>query len=105
MRNGQEPRDLTSEENDLGSADDLLSDITERKLTDEALCKQRDFTSAVLDTAGALVVVLDREGRIARFNRACERTTGYSFDEVRGRLLWDLFLIPDEVKQVKAVFE
>jgi PAS domain S-box-containing protein len=40
-----------------------------------------------------------------RFNRACERTTGYSFDEARGRLLWDLFLIPEEVESVKAVFE
>ena len=67
--------------------------------------EERDFISAVLDTAGALVVVLDHQGRIVRFNRACERTTGYSFDEVRGKLLWDLFLIPDEVEPVKAVFD
>jgi len=73
--------------------------------TDEALRQERDFISAVLDTAGALVVVLDREGRIVRFNRACERTTGYSCDEVKGKLLWDLFLIPEEVEPVKAVFE
>jgi PAS domain S-box-containing protein len=105
MQNGQGPRDLTSEEHNAGNAHSLLSYTTERMRTDEALCKERDFTSAVLDTAGALVVVLDREGRIVRFNRACERTTGYSLDEVRGRLLWDLFVIPDEVKQVKAVFE
>jgi PAS domain S-box-containing protein len=67
--------------------------------------EERDFISAVLDTAGALVVVLDRQGRVVRFNRACERTTGYSFDEARGRLLWDLFLIPEEVEPVKAVFD
>jgi PAS domain S-box-containing protein len=60
--------------------------------------EERDFISTVLDTAGALVVVLDRQGRIVRFNRACERTTGYSFDEVRGQLLWELLLIPEEVK-------
>jgi PAS domain S-box-containing protein len=105
MQNGHEPRNLTSEEHEAGNTLKLLSNTKERMPTDGALRKERDFTSAVLDTAGALVVVLDREGRIVRFNRACERTTGYSFDEVRGRLLWDLFLIPDEVKQVKAVFE
>ena len=67
--------------------------------------EERDFISAVLDTAGALVVVLDRAGRIVRFNRACERTTGYSLEEVRGKLLWGLFLIPEEVTPVKAIFE
>jgi PAS domain S-box-containing protein len=67
--------------------------------------EERDFISAALDTAGALVVVLDRQGRIVRFNRACERTTGYSFNEVKGKLLWESFLVPEEVEPVKAVFE
>jgi PAS domain S-box-containing protein len=79
-------------------------DITERKWWEEALQKERDFTSAVLDTAGALVVVLDPEGRIVRFNRACERLTGYPFDEVRGQHFWDIFLVPEELEPVKAVF-
>ena len=59
----------------------------------------------MLETAGALVVVLDRDGRILRFNRACEQTTGYSSEEVLGRQVWDLFVIPDEVDAVKAMFE
>ena len=40
-----------------------------------------------------------------RFNRACERLTGYSFAEVKDRYLWDLFLIPEEVEPVRQVFE
>lgn len=80
-------------------------DISERKLAEQTLQKERDFIDAVLETAGALVVVLDREGRILRFNRACEQTTGYSSEEVMGRTVWDLFTIPDEVAGVKAMFE
>jgi PAS domain S-box-containing protein len=80
-------------------------DISERKQAERLLQKERDFTDAVLETAGALVVVLDREGRILRFNRACEQTTGYMSEEVIGRYVWDQFLIPDEVDGVKAVFE
>jgi PAS domain S-box-containing protein len=80
-------------------------DIGERKRADRMLQKERDFIDAVLETAGALVVVLDREGQILRFNRACEQTTGYSSEEVVGRYVWDLFVIPDEVDRVKAVFE
>ena len=63
------------------------------------------FMTAVLDTVGALVVVLDPQGHILHFNRACELTTGYSFEEVRGRHFWDLFLIPEEIGSTKAVFE
>jgi PAS domain S-box-containing protein len=80
-------------------------DISERKRAERTLQKERDFIDAVLETAGALVVVLDRNGRILRFNRACERTTGYSSEEVLGRFVWDLFILPDEVDGVKAVFE
>jgi PAS domain S-box-containing protein len=83
----------------------VLRDISERKRADQTLQKERDFIDAVLETAGALVVVLDRDGRILRFNRACEQTTGYSSEEVVGRHAWDLFVIPDEVDAVKAVFE
>lgn len=73
-----------------------------QKKTD--LQKERDFITTVLETSGALVVVLDTEGRIIRFNRACEQTTGYAFDEVAGRHFWDLFLVPEEAEPVKAVF-
>ena len=82
-----------------------LSHITERVQSEEALQRELDFISAVLDTAGALVVVLDCQGRIVRFNRACERTTGYSLDEVRGKLLWESLLDSEEVEPVKAVFD
>jgi len=54
----------------------------------------------ILDKAAALVVVLDREGRIRRFNRACEELSGYSFAEVDGRFVWDFLLPPEEREQV-----
>ena len=80
-------------------------DISERKRAEQTLQKERDFIDAVLETAGALVVVLDRQGRILRFNRACEQTTGYSSEEVMDRHVWDLFVIPDEIDAVKSAFE
>jgi len=79
-------------------------DITDLKRTEKALQEERNVVSAILDTVGALVVVLDAEGRIIRFNRACEQMTGYSFAEVQGRLLWDLFLIPEDVEIFKSSF-
>ncbi|MEH1831562.1 MAG: GAF domain-containing protein [Nostoc sp.] len=83
----------------------IYREVSERKRTEEALNQERNFISTVLDTVGALVIVVDTQGQIVRFNQACEQTTGYSFDEVRGRYFWNLFLLPEEVESVKAVFE
>jgi PAS domain S-box-containing protein len=80
-------------------------DITDLKQTEQALQEERNVVSAILDTVGALVVVLDRGGRIIRFNRAGEQATGYSLVEVAGQKLWDLFMVPEEVERFKTVFE
>src|SRR3984893_10427327 len=80
-------------------------DITDLKRTEEALQKERNVVSAILDTVGALVVVLDPAGRILRFNRACEQMTGFSFAEVHGKLIWELFLVPEEVNHFRALLE
>ncbi len=79
----------------------IFKEFTE---SEKALKRERDFVSAVLDTVGALVIVLDREGRIVRFNRACEAMTGFSFEELRGRPFWDFVLVPEEKEQVKSAF-
>ncbi|PZD70925.1 Sensor histidine kinase ResE [Acaryochloris thomasi RCC1774] len=63
-----------------------------------------NLQEAVLETMDALLVVLDRQGRIVQFNRACEKTTGYSFVEVEGKAVWDVLLVPEERESVKAVF-
>jgi PAS domain S-box-containing protein len=80
-------------------------DISDLKRVEEELQEERNFVSAILDTVGALVVVLDSEGRILRFNPACELTTGYSMEEVQGKCVWDLFLLPEEVDRFRATFE
>ena len=79
-------------------------DITDLKQTEEALQEERNVVSAILDTVSALVAVLDSEGHIIRFNRACERLTGYSFSEVQGKLMWDLFSAPDEAERFRTSF-
>jgi PAS domain S-box-containing protein len=83
----------------------LQAEIAERQRAEAALAKEHDFVAAVLDTVATLVVVLDTQGRIVRFNRACEQTTGYAADEVQGRYVWDLFLVPEEAEGVKTVFQ
>ncbi|MBN1418770.1 MAG: PAS domain S-box protein [Planctomycetes bacterium] len=98
------PRPIFDREGRFRGTLGIVTDITEVRRTEDALCRERDFSAAVLDTVGALVVVLDRNGAIVRFNRASEETMGYSEDEVRGRALWDFILTEEEIEPVKRVF-
>ncbi|MZP30812.1 PAS domain S-box protein [Heliobacterium undosum] len=79
--------------------------ITERRLAEESIRRREAWIDDVLHMAGTLIVVLDRRGRIIRFNRACEDTTGYRFDEVKGKLCWQLFLLPEERRQVRMTVQ
>jgi PAS domain S-box-containing protein len=82
----------------------FYSDLAGRKQAQAELPQERDFGNAVFETVSAIVVVLDRQGRIVRFNRACEQLTGYAFAEVEGKVFWELFVPPDKVEGVKAIF-
>jgi PAS domain S-box-containing protein len=73
--------------------------------SEEQARREAEFATAVFDTAGALIVVLDASGRIVRFNRTCERLTGYTEVEVRGRSLWELFIPEQERMTTQSVFE
>jgi PAS domain S-box-containing protein len=81
-----------------------ISDISDRKSAEEALQRERNFVSAVLDTEGALVAVLDLSGGFVRFNRACEQITGFTYSEIKGRPFWEVFLLPEETERVRCIF-
>jgi diguanylate cyclase (GGDEF)-like protein/PAS domain S-box-containing protein len=75
----------------------ILRDITERKKVEKILAKERKFLSAILDTTTTLNLVLDPKGAIIRYNAACERLTGISSDHVKGRPIWDLFAVTQDI--------
>ena len=76
-----------------------------RQRVESALTVERNFVSAVLDTVGALVIVLDTAGRIVRFNRACEIASGYDFNILVGRYTWDKLIPEGEIDEAIATFE
>jgi PAS domain S-box-containing protein len=78
-------------------------DITELKSTEHALQDERSILSGVLDTVGALVLVLEQSGRIVRVNRACEQVSGYRGEELRGRHIWKFFPVREEAARFRHI--
>ncbi|MEH1939326.1 MAG: PAS domain S-box protein [Nostoc sp.] len=79
--------------------------LVERQKIEAELRLERNFVSTVLNLTDALVIVLDCHGKIVRFNYTCEQATGYAFDEVKGKFVWNVLLLPDTTKCIKDIFK
>jgi two-component system CheB/CheR fusion protein len=67
-----------------------------RSSAERELEQERDFVSAILESTNALIVVTDPDGRIVRFNRAAERVSGLDAQQVLGKSVTQIGLIPEQ---------
>jgi PAS domain S-box-containing protein len=81
----------------------FIRDITEQKRAKEELKASKEFLENVIETANALIIVLDPDGNITTFNRFAEQLTGYRKDEVLGRNWFELFIPEDEAENIRSV--
>lgn len=54
------------------------------------------FAEQVVSEANAVIVILDRDGKIQRFNRLCEEYTGVKEQDVIGKTAFELFMSAPE---------
>jgi PAS domain S-box-containing protein len=76
----------------------------ERKRAEEALRKEKQFAESLIDTAQAIILVLDTTGRVVSFNRYMEEVSGYHLEEVRGRDWFSIFFPEDDQLRTKGLF-
>jgi PAS domain S-box-containing protein len=101
------PMDLAVSELQLGSRRRFVGfvrDITGRRRAAEELRQERDFAESLIETAQTIVLVLDAEGRIVRFNPYMERLSGYRLEDVRGKDWFATFLPERDSSRIRRVF-
>jgi len=84
---------------------ELASQSLANERSERLLREERDFADAVVDLSPTLICVFDREGRIVRFNRACEEATGWRADEVVGRDARGLIIQHEEVELFDRILD
>jgi PAS domain S-box-containing protein len=72
--------------------------------TSVSLRKERDFAETLIQTAQAIVLVLDIQGRIVRINRFMESLTQYKQEEVCGKDWFSTFLPDREIEKARSLF-
>jgi len=64
----------------------------------------QDFAERLLETLPVIVLVLDKEARIVRFNRYMEQVCGYTMEEMRGRDWFESFVPPRDRTRIRELF-
>jgi PAS domain S-box-containing protein len=72
--------------------------------TRAALASERGFLDGILENAGVLIGVVDRDGRLVRANAAYERLTGWRPSELVGGYVWDKLVSPEAAGRYAAAF-
>jgi PAS domain S-box-containing protein len=99
------PLELSVSESRLGDEvlyTAILRDVSERVATEQALRFERDFAERLIDTAQVIVLVVDAEGRIVRYNAYMERISGRPLGAVAGADWLTTFIAPRDRSRVRA---
>jgi two-component system sensor kinase FixL len=82
----------------------ILRDMTDRKLAEEALRREHEFSERLVETARTIVLVLDLEGRIVRFNSYLEELSGWRLEEVQGKCWFETLLPERDRQRIRELF-
>jgi diguanylate cyclase (GGDEF)-like protein/PAS domain S-box-containing protein len=83
----------------------VVVDITSLRRTELELREERDRAQRYLDVAGAIIVVLDPDERVALLNRAGHEVLGYADGELLGRNWFDAVVPDGERESARRAFD
>jgi len=81
-------------------------DITERKVSEEAIREQKQFAETLINSLPGIFYLYDHEWKLVHWNRNHELLTGFSANELKGKMVLDWFseefkgTIADTVRRV-----
>jgi len=82
----------------------MAEDLAARRSV-ELLRADRDFAESLIETAQAIVLLLDAHGYILRVNSYFEEISGYSEEDVVGRSWFEVFIPERERERLRTIFD
>lgn len=79
-------------------------DITNRKLAEEAVHREKELAQKYLDMAAVMFIVLDSRGDITLVNWKGTEILEFDQDEIIGKNWFDNFISPDRREDVRNIF-
>lgn len=83
----------------------IFHNFTQRKLATLELRKEKDLVDNLLNTAQAIILLLDSKANILQVNQYFYDITGYTEEEVLGKSWLDNFVAEDDKLKVSSFFQ
>ncbi|MDO8892110.1 MAG: PAS domain S-box protein [Sulfurimicrobium sp.] len=80
-------------------------DITDHKKAEDALLREHDFATSLIETAPVIILLLDTQGMIQHVNPYFEELSGYRLDEIKGKEWFSSFLPTRDQARIRALFQ
>jgi PAS domain S-box-containing protein len=74
-----------------------LTDITERKRIEEALRTSESAYRAIFENTGTATMIVEEDTTISLANSEFEKLTGYTREEVEGKMCWTKFVVAEDL--------
>ena len=74
-----------------------IRDITDRKQAEEALRESEELYRTIFENTGTSMILIEEDMTISMANGEFVRNTGYSSDEINGRMKWTEIVHPDDL--------
>jgi len=99
-KNGEVIRVLVSMNLDGDIISGMFMDITELKQTEEKLDRSERRYRTIFENSGVLLLTFDNDGNIIMFNSEWAEISGYSREEVEGKMKWMDFVHPEYLEKM-----
>jgi len=83
----------------------VLEDVTEQTHLGEDVDRMERHLAIVVENTGEIILSTDPEGRILSWNKSAEQISGYTFQEVKDRFLYEFFGKEHEAEVRKMLAE
>ena len=83
----------------------IARDITQLIWAEEELKKEKEYAESIIETAQAIILVLDLRGCIVSFNSFTEFLLGYSLTEIKGKNWIETFVPENDQIQIQKLLD
>ncbi|EKD33718.1 MAG: hypothetical protein ACD_75C02619G0004 [uncultured bacterium] len=79
----------------------LQLEIAERRQTEAALRQSENTYRTIVENTGTALIIIEEDTVISLANSRFEKLSGYSREEIEGKMSWTTFVVPEDLEKLK----
>ncbi|MBD3190536.1 MAG: PAS domain S-box protein [Candidatus Heimdallarchaeota archaeon] len=79
-----------------GFIEGIVIDITDKKKAEEELYQREQELEKIFENTGTATIIVEEDKTISKCNQQFEIVTGYSKEEIEGKMFWDQIVHPED---------